>query len=890
MNLKQLIIFGIENSSEPVIKNPILRAALEEPGSMVGTPTKEVTQHGRRIFETPEGNVSEKSTTFFLNGQWMNVPSIHEGRAFTDDQLRRMIKEGTIQPTSVHGSRVEAETAAGQRSDMMKSHTRGFDDGGQVIGKPGGLVEPGVMYYGKTYKLREGATTTKIVEHLGDVATAGEVDIDEIRKKFYDDDITDAEIRKVLKKKGYKTSKFPVDDVVEFAIKKSGVTNPEYYKGRKQLQKLYEVIQKYNEVDDISKSVGAHVRDVSEGDLLKEAGYGKKAKAGKMKTARYLIDEYFLTTDDKIKRDLTNLLSSRDTKLSDAVDFTQKMSKKYNKPLNRVQVTLRKIPLWQKNQALVKRLTSHNYTQKFKNHKNFDLMTLGDFIDESNIRANFSLDVANPEGWLQTYAYKHYDQGGDKIKFLTDPHKTPQSDWVFKYKGADGKWTTYDKSSLALSKNDPNFKSFWDTDAQIAKYNNHIVDDPDILKKLGFNKPTSMRNIMARTLGYGTGAEGYYKVSPLDKDHINLKNDPFEVRPMDARINRGAGHLKKELLRGNLTKEQYDQAMKKIGYEYKGKIDFNDPKQFNDLINRDLDFSLKTKLRSKGYLKTPYTIAKEYSERLAKNNEFLNPVAKSMQTDLSPRSIVQLSKEFDCEVKAKGGSIMSCLQGKFKANPEKFLQKSAPLAKNNVNLYKWFKNGRKIARGTGIALAWEAAFAPIIAGWGALEGQSGQRILNDIAYGIPFIGETEKEEWMREAGGDELAYKMKRMGELEEQDLPNLYQQRADVINKMANVEGKSFHQRTIEDDIKEKELELQGLMNTPDFYEGPVGSYLNEPVIQDAFDLEQQTTAKIAADTAERKKATFDALRKAGMIADRNWQSQVPRAEGGIASLNVKK
>ena len=39
-------------------------------GSLVGTPTKEVTQYGRRIFETPEGDVSEKSTTFFLNGKW----------------------------------------------------------------------------------------------------------------------------------------------------------------------------------------------------------------------------------------------------------------------------------------------------------------------------------------------------------------------------------------------------------------------------------------------------------------------------------------------------------------------------------------------------------------------------------------------------------------------------------------------------------------------------------------------------------------------------------------------------------------------------------------------------------------------------------------------------
>jgi len=34
MNLKQLIKFGLENSSDPVIKNPVLRAALEKPRSM----------------------------------------------------------------------------------------------------------------------------------------------------------------------------------------------------------------------------------------------------------------------------------------------------------------------------------------------------------------------------------------------------------------------------------------------------------------------------------------------------------------------------------------------------------------------------------------------------------------------------------------------------------------------------------------------------------------------------------------------------------------------------------------------------------------------------------------------------------------------------------------
>ena len=163
MNLKQLITFGLEESQEPVIKNPILREAL------VGTPTKEVTQYGRRIYNTPGGEqVSEKSTTFFLNGKWLNVPSIHNGRAFTDDQLRRMIKEGKIQPTSVHGSRTKAEEAAGQRSDMMKRHERGF--------KPGGLVEPGVTHYARKSptKINE-ELFTKIDDLIAEAGRAGQV-------------------------------------------------------------------------------------------------------------------------------------------------------------------------------------------------------------------------------------------------------------------------------------------------------------------------------------------------------------------------------------------------------------------------------------------------------------------------------------------------------------------------------------------------------------------------------------------------------------------------------------------------------------------------------------------------------------------------------------------
>ena len=73
MNLKELILFGMEESQELVIKNPILQAALREPrpmtqGGPVGNPTGMITEYGRKVYETPGGEkVSEKSVTLQIN-------------------------------------------------------------------------------------------------------------------------------------------------------------------------------------------------------------------------------------------------------------------------------------------------------------------------------------------------------------------------------------------------------------------------------------------------------------------------------------------------------------------------------------------------------------------------------------------------------------------------------------------------------------------------------------------------------------------------------------------------------------------------------------------------------------------------------------------------------
>ena len=114
---------------------------VREPGSipigprgMVGEITDEQTQFNRPIYQTPGGErVSEKSTTLFLNGNWINVPSIHGGKSFNEDELRLMIKRGNIEPTSVHKSKADAEAAAQARSSSMVPGPRNMYASGQLV-------------------------------------------------------------------------------------------------------------------------------------------------------------------------------------------------------------------------------------------------------------------------------------------------------------------------------------------------------------------------------------------------------------------------------------------------------------------------------------------------------------------------------------------------------------------------------------------------------------------------------------------------------------------------------------------------------------------------------------------------------------------------------------
>ena len=504
---------------------------------------------------------------------------------------------------------------------------------------------------------------------------------------------------------------------------------------------------------------------------------------------------------------------------------------------------------------------------------------------------------------------------GEEYKLLKLPKNEKLGDFMFKALRQGGKHNPYKQAfyQLAIGEID---KTLGNEVGTLKNFKRYFKDN--LTKYLGKGHGVSLNEVASISGMVRNDMAAYGAFVDLTKTKINdglLANFQGILSNSLKEIDKLKGREKVEAIKA-FNKTHIPSFKKQIAAKYGDEI--AESIRFTEIVpgtkiqskhyaKEDLltwkkkhSIDLKALAKQKGYYldvkgARPFTEFIEAGKiSKAGASKFLTTFSDSFDA-LSPRSIAQLSKIHGCGKKAEGGSIMSCLKEKFNAKPEKFLQRSAPLAKDNVNLFKWFKNGRKIARGTGIALAWEAAFAPIIAGWGALEGQSGQRILNDIAYGIPFIGETEKEEWKRESGGDELAYKMKRMGELE-QELAYLDQERDAAINKLAHVpklpgrEGKGYQQLLIERAIKEKELELQGLKNTPEFYEGPVGSYYNEPVIQDAYALEQQTTAKIAADTAERKKAAFDWLKKNKIYANQNWQSQVQgRAHGGIMGLKKK-
>ena len=88
----------------------------------VGKDTGETTKAGRPIYETETGERrSEYSYTIQLDsGKWINIPSIHNNKLYSEAKLKKAVKENRLIPTSYHKTKKAAIEAAIKRSRNLK--------------------------------------------------------------------------------------------------------------------------------------------------------------------------------------------------------------------------------------------------------------------------------------------------------------------------------------------------------------------------------------------------------------------------------------------------------------------------------------------------------------------------------------------------------------------------------------------------------------------------------------------------------------------------------------------------------------------------------------------------------------------------------------------------
>lgn len=116
----------------------------------VGKKTGKKTTAGKDVYKTPEGeSVSEKSVTIkFGENAYVNAPSIYDGVQYDEEEIRQMLLDGKIKPTSRHDTLEEALEAAKSRSASLmneggmaiEKQMELFEDGGLM--QEGGTVDP----------------------------------------------------------------------------------------------------------------------------------------------------------------------------------------------------------------------------------------------------------------------------------------------------------------------------------------------------------------------------------------------------------------------------------------------------------------------------------------------------------------------------------------------------------------------------------------------------------------------------------------------------------------------------------------------------------------------------------------------------------------------------
>ena len=384
---------------------------------------------------------------------------------------------------------------------------------------------------------------------------------------------------------------------------------------------------------------------------------------------------------------------------------------------------------------------------------------------------------------------------------------------------------------------------------------------------------------------YSTAAFNQWKGVNFDKPLVRKIKAWKDAAPGSAKKLRLQGEIEDLYKRFNLATDNYAGSFKPSfeGGKFKW-TETTERSPFKDVHRYVKDPKLAEKELAKtalGFEKLGTQGFKGIEKFQAKQNKFASLLSKNLD-NLDDVTQKLLGERMGClssggRVMLGKGGVVDCLKSKLNKDPMKFLTMSgeSAAATKSKNLLKFIKAGRNIARGTGVFAMWEAAFAPVVAGFMVPSGESPSRIGYELAYGpvleafgIPAPGTSEAEEKTEFYG--QSGYELSRMYELNEK-YQNLEKQLNAEINKYAGQDYVGQKHGQIKNEMEKTKKDFEELVYKPTFYEGPTGKYWSDvkedKAIQDIIKGEEALGAQ-----REEYKQKY---RDLGILPDTDWMTQ---------------
>ena len=666
-------------------------------------------------------------------------------------------------------------------------------EGGQIIGKPGGLVEPGVEYYG-TSKIKKGK-----FKHPHKFFNTGTGKMDVV----YRDapvDYSKRTKRVSTKVDLYKNALDEFNLNIQESFRTNNASNlqkpwAQFLKDKGLTDSTYHSLVKANSLPKVKTDVAKlrldlanKIIDTSNNQLrftemeklLKNHGFSSQnykqlygLKSGKLNyldkakdKAKKAYDFVFSNFDQPVE----NLFNPRQ-KIADLTGLTgETLSRKLN----------------------FKKYDPENY-RLFRNLGNPQVqgkiakegLSLGEFDWHLQNRvliyeeAGKELrNLGSIEGRIMQDAWRHTSQGGKQIEWIKKPgidelgNIIRWGDAEFKYVGPNSSGKSFNLSNLnTYAASSPEFKNYFKAYGELDKLRGQPVMHPVKKTMVPFEE------LMKEVYHYGSGKN--FRMSPYQVDHLNLIEDVFGnnkkygLRVIPRRINEAAGVVKshsKRVEKGlgtEATRKKYgnpEDIYNKIGY------DFNKTQQ--QLIDDEVEFAGRVfnkfqgagwRWDGKNWKPKPGMEKSAYEVYVPESAKKANPELKKIKINKIIQSPIDIAESIRLEKVKKPVVLGSNLANvdadmfDFRKLPDDvrhFADITKRYAAESPKLLSALKKAKGAGKWTGWALAGEPAFAAPFAEYGYKMGESPERILGDATLGL--AGETEKEELKKATG--ELGY------------------------------------------------------------------------------------------------------------------------------------